>query len=378
VSANNCTIYSNAFLDLSVEPIVLDVPPVTDRYYTINHIDFYQSVDNISNRLSGRQGGSYAFVGPDWSGPLPEGVHRVEVATNAIMIIGRTEVKGPSDLPNATAIQDQCALTSLSEWIEGNRNTMGDNQYESWSPYDVSDPLNWFVLLNEGLRRNPPYGADAALVGMFEPLGIGPNGDFDPDALDEATAAGLRRALETGGQIIAQAAETRVGVKVNGWTMIPNSIDYITEDGSFDFLYRSAIALRSQPGQDPLENFFNFAYVDENGEPLQGDRSYALTFPEGELPPSDAVWSITMYNHPDGFLIENPLNRYSLGSYDGLEANDDGSVTLHIQHENPGEGAESNWLPAPEGRFYLCLRLYNAQPEAVNLDWVPPAVARVE
>jgi hypothetical protein len=146
VSANNATVYSNAWLDLSLEPIVLDVPPIPDRYYTMNYIDFYQKVENISNLTAGRSGGSYAFIGPGWEGSLPDGVKRISIATNHLWIIGRTEVKGPEDLAAANAVQDKYALTALSEWQKGNRNSMGDNSYDEWPAYDVSDPLNWYVL----------------------------------------------------------------------------------------------------------------------------------------------------------------------------------------------------------------------------------------
>jgi hypothetical protein len=131
-------VYSQAWLDLTLEPIVIDVPPIPDRYYTINYIDFYQKVENISNLTEGSSGGSYAFTAPDWEGSLPDGVKRISVATNDIWIIGRTEVKGPEDLAAANAVQDKYALTALSEWQKGNRNSMGDNSYDEWPAYDVA------------------------------------------------------------------------------------------------------------------------------------------------------------------------------------------------------------------------------------------------
>ena len=378
VSANNATVYSQAWLDLTLEPIVLDVPPIPDRYYTINYIDFYQKVENISNLTEGRSGGSYAFTAPGWEGSLPDGVKRVSVATNDLWIIGRTEVKGPEDLAAANAVQDKYALTALSEWQKGNRNSMGDNSYDEWPAYDVSNPLNWYAMLNECLRRNPPYGPDAEVIGMFESIGIGPNKDFDVANLDPGTAAGLERAVDMGYSIITEDAKSRLGQIVNHWSLIANSVDYTTDRGAFDFIFRSSVALRAQPGQDSKENFFNFAYEDDQAEPLNGSQRYTITFPAGEEPPVDAFWSITMYDYPDGFLIKNPIDRYSIGTYNDMERDKDGNLTIYIQHDSPGKKLESNWLPAPNEPFYLCLRLYNARSEALNFDWVPPAVKKVK
>ncbi len=44
----------------------------------------------------------------------------------------------------------------------------------------------------------------------------------------------------------------------------------------------------------------------------------------------------------------------------------DGSVTVYAQHLAPARPAAANWLPTPEGPFYLVLRLY--QPKADVLD----------
>ncbi len=159
--------------------------------------------------------------------------------------------------------------------------------------------------------------------------------------------------------------------------MIPNSVDYVTPAGAFDFVFRSAVSLRAQPGQDSRENFFNFAYKDADEQPLHGDNRYTVCFEAGALPPVDAFWSITMYDYPDGFLVENPLERYQIGTYDEMQFGDDGALTIHIQHDSPGTDQESNWLPAPKGPFYLCLRLYNARTEALTLDWLPPAVQKI-
>ncbi|MEN8261207.1 MAG: DUF1254 domain-containing protein, partial [Pseudomonadota bacterium] len=50
VRPNGATIYSLAWLDRSVGLIVLEIPPMPDRYFTLNYVDYYQNNENISNR----------------------------------------------------------------------------------------------------------------------------------------------------------------------------------------------------------------------------------------------------------------------------------------------------------------------------------------
>jgi hypothetical protein len=90
----------------------------------------------------------------------------------------------------------------------------------------------------------------------------------------------------------------------------------------------------------------------------------------------NAFWSVTLYNPKQAF-VENPIDRYAIGDRDPLKLNDDGSLTLYVQHKSPGKQRESNWLPAPEGNFNLFMRLYWPKPEALKGTWKPPAVTRV-
>jgi hypothetical protein len=75
--------------------------------------------------------------------------------------------------------------------------------------------------------------------------------------------------------------------------------------------------------------------------------------------------------HPEDSQYPNPLEGHSIGDRtEGLEFNDDGSLTVTIRHNEPED--RSNWLPAPEGGFYLIIRLYAAKPEVPAGKWTPP------
>jgi hypothetical protein len=79
------------------------------------------------------------------------------------------------------------------------------------------------------------------------------------------------------------------------------------------------------------------------------------------------------------FFDPNPLNRYSLGTKNKtLKYNSDGSLTLYAGAKSPGRDKESNWLPAPAGKFSLYIRAYWADHEIVDGEWKPPVVVQMQ
>ena len=55
----------------------------------------------------------------------------------------------------------------------------------------------------------------------------------------------------------------------------------------------------------------------------------------------------------------------------------DGSLTLYLFKESPGESREGNWLPAPDGPFSLTLRMYLPKQDAIPPHYVPPPLRKV-
>jgi hypothetical protein len=98
-------------------------------------------------------------------------------------------------------------------------------------------------------------------------------------------------------------------------------------------------------------------------------------FDNGQLPPAEGFWSITMYD-ANYFFVANPINRYSISARQDLKHNPDGSVDLYVQKDSPGVDKESNWLPSPAGKFILMMRLYwpsESDPSILDGSWaIPP------
>ena len=83
-----------------------------------------------------------------------------------------------------------------------------------------------------------------------------------------------------------------------------------------------------------------------------------------------------MYDTPNYYLVDNPIDRYSIGDRTpGLAYNDDGSLDIRIQHSPPG-AEKANWLPAPEGDFRPIMRMYQPGEEILNGTYKLPAIHR--
>jgi hypothetical protein len=168
--------------------------------------------------------------------------------------------------------------------------------------------------------------------------------------------------------LLISAQVNAMQTTVNGW-----SITMTCGRATNSILVRAGCAQAFPMVNLPQEAVYWTATVDGAGQPLTGAHDYVLHFPAGGLPPNDAFWSLTMTIAP-GYLVSNPINRYSLGDRSGLVPNADGSVDIFIQRASP-VGHETNWLPSPGGTFKLWLRVYQPAPAILTGAYqVPPVV----
>ena len=203
-------------------------------------------------------------------------------------------------------------------------------------------------------------------------IGIEPGKSFDLEALDPATREALEQAPVAAREAMREKLPTLARV-VNGWQM---NTDTVGVYGNY-YLKRALLTILGMGAIPPEEGIYPIVFTDADGTQLDGEHDYVLHFDKQELPPVDAFWSVTMYDQ-DGFQVANALNRFALGDRDPLRYNEDGSLDLYIQPENPGPAKEPNWLPSVPGPFDLTMRLYLPGAEAINGQWNPPPVRRTQ
>lgn len=387
VTPNSDTPYCMTWADMRAEPVVYTIPEIEkERFYEVQLIDLYtHNSAYISTVATGNVPGKYLLTGPDWKGEVPKGITKViPFETPFLFSIHRTQLFNPGDIDNVEKIQNGYRVEPLStylgtkapaasaaidfpEWKEG-----AQFNAQSFGYFDVMLSL---IKIHQD---------EQALMKRFAKIGLGDEGKFDikkfsPEiqtAIEEGAKEGFTEIEDflknnsTDPLAAAKTFGTRAFLKRSA------KENYNLDDF---FIIRATAAQAGLYGNSADEAMYPAYYVDAQGTPLDASQNkYTLTLEKGEFPPVTAFWSVTMYDGKTQLLINNPLNRYLLNSpmMDDFVMNEDGSLTLYVQKESPGNELEANWLPAPNGPFYAVMRLYGPKKEALEGKWVNPPLVK--
>jgi hypothetical protein len=379
---NADTLYTVAWVDVSKEPWVLSIPDMKDRYFLFPMLSGWTDVFQVpGKRTTGTKAQTYAITGPGWTGTLPEGVTEYKSPTGIVWILGRIYCTGtPQDYKAVHALQDQFAIVPLSAYgkpytpPEGKVDANIDMKTPVREQVNKMDAGAYFKLLADLMKTNPPAAADAPMIEKMAKIGIVPGQGFDIGKLDQAVAKGLQGAPKAAQEKIMAHFGT-AGTSVNGWIFTTKTGLYGT-----DYIQRALITAIGLGANRPQDAVYPTSEKDAEGNPYDGANKYVMHFDKGQMPPADGFWSLTMYN-AEYFFVANKLNRYTLSSRDKFKLNKDGSVDLYIQKDMPGKDKVANWLPAPEGKFILMMRLYwprETPPSIIDGSWKPPVVKKAQ
>ncbi|TWT66503.1 DUF1254 domain-containing protein [Allorhodopirellula solitaria] len=370
VTPNNDTPYSYAWLDLRAEPWVLTVPKVEPkRFITSQWNDMFGFVvDNAGSVNDGNDVVKVLLASPSWKGDIPEGVDRViQGESDLLGSLTRTQViGGESDMPRVSEIQQGYKLQPLSAYTGGKAPAAAPAvDWPAWTEGDEETLKYWdyFSFVLPFITRNAD---DQPLYDQLASLGMSAEGGWKTADLDAATQTALKAGIDDARAEMKKLGEGDLDAnKLFG----PRKLLGTRYRDRAMGVYMGIFANTSD------QSFYISMPADSKGQPLDGSKnSYTLTFTKENLPPVEYFWSITLYNLPQRFLVENPIKRYSIGSATpGLKYEDDGSLIIHVSAESPGKDLESNWLPAPKTPFWTVLRSYGPDEAIIKGTYNTPA-----
>lgn len=377
---NSDTPYSFIGFDLRTEPLVFSVPAIDqNRYYSIQIIDFYTHIPGyIGSRPTGNDSGNFLLVGPDWNGDTPAGIDKVfHSETELGFAIYRTQLFNEDDVENMKKVQAGYKVQPLSSFL-------GQSAPKAAPPIDFIDPLTAdeirkssevFNQLNFVLQFCPTHPSEKELMSQFAKIGIGAGKPFKFDALSSDLQTAVTKGIDDAWAVFMELKkEADVG------KLTATDVFGSREQLKNNYPYRMAAAVTGIYGNIAEEAMYPTYFIDSDGQKLDGTHRYTLKFEEGQLPPVNSFWSMTMYDQPDSLLVANSIDRYLINSpmLPDLKQDSDGGITIYLQFESPGPDKETNWLPAPKGPFSMNMRLYWPKKEALDGNWVAPQMQRVK
>lgn len=385
ITPNSDTPYSVLWLDLRAEPMVISVPAIEkDRYYAVMLIDGNTyNYGYIGTRATGTESGDYLVVGPDWKGATPTGIKKVFRSTTPFTLaVIRTQLFNAADISNVVKVQAGYKAQPLSAFLKQPAPPAAPKI--NFVPATTAGiKQNFFEYLDAALQFVPETPRDKAIRAKLAKIGVGPGKTFAFKDLSLEHKAEILVGMKQGDDKVDKwlAGGNK---NINGWSVGSFFGDEAFYNG--DWAMRAGAAKGGIYGNDAVEAMYPYTRTDATGELLDGSKhKYTITFAPGQLPPVNAFWSVTMYDGKSQLLVKNPINRYLINSpmLPGMKKNADGSLTLYIQKDSPGADKEANWLPAPNDKIYLVMRLYWPKPTPPSIlpagqgTWQPPGIKRV-
>jgi len=115
VGVNHDTLLTAGWLDLRKGPLVLHVPDMNDRYYSLQFTDPSKNTNfaYVGKRATGTQAGDYLITAPDWKGQVPSGMKQISSPNNSVLLLGRVLVYSDSDVSTAYGLSKEMQLRPL-------------------------------------------------------------------------------------------------------------------------------------------------------------------------------------------------------------------------------------------------------------------------
>jgi len=364
LTPNATTPYYIVFGDLTVGPLVIDMPPNVRGGLS----DAWQHALPDTNNSA-----KYLVLGPGQEVPADAAGFEVRRCPTFNMFVGiRITATDPKE---AAALLAQFRAYPYAQRANPPSPKIVAPQGKKWTGMPPRG-MEYWRRLDEVIQREPIGERDRFFHAMLKPLGIEKGKPFNPDArqtkiLTDAALVGEAMAK-------ANTFERRFA----GMMYRPDShwhyalaLDADHPDAFWDLLDERAAwfyeAVGAGPDMAPKRPGPSSAYLgtykDKSGYWLDGARSYKLHVPPNA--PAKLFWSVTLYDVDTRSLLVNKQKIADRSSRMNLKKNADGSVDIYCSPTAPA-GFEANWIPTVAGKsWFAYFRFYEPTETYFDKNW---------
>lgn len=382
LTGNTESVYFGGGFDLKKDgPCVVEIPPKVLGMADDAYMRFVTDFGMLGPDKG--EGGKYLFLPPDYEGDIPEGYFVCHPRTYKVWIMARADQRISGMGKQALKwYSDNCAVYPLKDGYRKPKTFSMNVTINTIHPND----FQYFADLNEIIQYEPAEAFEPEQLGLLRALGIEKGKEFNPDdrmkgILDTAAKTGFGMAKA----ISYQSREPEAKVYPD------RNFEYIFVGGSHEFMRNGAMNLDAR-------NLFHFtaicvspamilktvgagsqylgAYVDGNGDYLDGGKNYKLHLPKDI--PVNMFWSVTLYDPETRSLLATGQIKPSVSLYDEPVQNEDGSYDIYFGPKAP-EGKEKNWAQTVSGKgWFTYIRLYGPLQPFFDQTWKPDDIVEVK
>ncbi len=385
LTANTTSVYMFSWLELGDEPMVIETPPNVLGF--INDHWFKYVIDFGNLGPDEGQGGKFLVLPPGYEGEVPEGYHVARTNTFGNWVIWRGYQKdGTTDLAiNQT--KEMFRMYPLSQKDNPPEMTFVNASGQEMNTIHRMD-AEIFNEINDVVQAEPLMGENPELLGHLAAIGIVKGQPFEPDermqAILEAAAKAGSVTVKT---IISKPKDERfywypgesywqTAFPGGAYTWELDGVTIQDIRAAFHF-YATGVTPAMALKKVGKGSQYAFTYVDSNGNPLDGSKTYKVNVP-ADVPAKD-FWSFTLYDNQTRSMLQTDAQFPAIGSNDtGVVQNEDGSFDIYFAPEAP-EGKESNWVQTVPGKGWNTIfRLYGPLESWFDQTWRPGDIELVE
>lgn len=382
LTGNTESVYFGCNVDLKRDgPTVVEIPPqvlgmANDAYFRFV-VDF-----GMAGPDQGK-GGKYLLLPPDFEGDVPEGYFVARSRTYRVWVMARAQQKVSGTGEQALAwYRDNCAVYPLKDGFRkpnvSNASSMFANTLH---PHD----FQYFVNLDALIQYEPASAFTPEQLGLARALGIEKGKRFAPDArmraiLDSAakTGRGMARAIA----YRSRDPEAQIYPDRRWETFFVGGSHEFLSNGARNLDARTLYHFTAICVTPAMVNKmvgagsqYLCAYVDADGDYLDGGKAYRLHLPPNI--PVNSFWSVTLYDPDTRSLLQTDTPQPSLSSFSEPEQNGDGSYDIYFGPSAPA-GKARNWVQTvPDKGWFTYIRLYGPLEPFFDQSWRPDDIVRV-